>query len=114
MPNMLTNEDLRAIGLVVDEKVGGLETRMNARFDAVDKRFEAIDKRFEAIDKRFEAIDKRFDGIEEQVASVQEQANVIQERVEGIENRMLTFDGLERYEIGQTERYDRRYVRKTA
>ncbi len=44
------------------------ETKVNTRFDIVDKRFESIDKRFESIDKRFDdfeiRVNARFDGVE--------------------------------------------------
>jgi len=45
--------------------------------------------------------------------AMQETIDDIKKEVRGVESRMLTIEKLERYEVGMTERYDRRYVRQT-
>ena len=52
---MLFNATL--IGLViamVNTKIGKVESKMDARFDAVNTRFDAVNKRFDAINTRFD------------------------------------------------------------
>ena len=52
---MLFNATL--IGLVIayiNAKVGRVESRMDARFDAVNTRFDAVNTRFDAINTRFD------------------------------------------------------------
>jgi hypothetical protein len=62
--------------LGLDERVAGLEARMDCqvramldfradvghRFDAVDRRFELVDRRFEAVDRRFDTLERKIDG----------------------------------------------------
>jgi hypothetical protein len=61
------------------DRIGRIETRldalsaaMNARFEQVNERFDEVDERFEGVDRRFEEVDKRFEGIDKQFREVQE------------------------------------------
>jgi hypothetical protein len=44
-------------------------SRLEARFDAVDRRFDTIDRRFEAVDSKLEALESRLDAKLETVRS---------------------------------------------
>lgn len=52
----MTNEELQAIGQLLDTKLDALEGRMNRRFDAQDQRLDTQDRRFDAMDRRMEAM----------------------------------------------------------
>ena len=52
---MRTGDHLKAI----DDRLGRLDAKVEARFEQVDKRFEEVDKRFEQVDKRFDQIERR-------------------------------------------------------
>jgi hypothetical protein len=61
---MLFNATL--IGLVIayiNAKIGKVESRMDARFDAVDARFDSVNTRFDAVNGRFDSVNGRFDAI---------------------------------------------------
>jgi len=75
----MTTHDLAQIRTIVEETVGGAESRlqrsledgltrivleMNARFDGVAGQFEGIALRFDGVSAQFVAIDRRFDRIE--------------------------------------------------
>ena len=79
---MLTQDDLKAIGKVVDDSIE-----------------HALSDPQGVLNIKLDAMQEQFDGLEK--------------KVDGIESRMLTIERLERYEVGMTERYDRRYVRQT-
>ena len=55
---MLSDNDLQAIGAIVEERV---DKKLEPVLEAVQEGFEAVDRRFEAVDRRFEAVDRRFD-----------------------------------------------------
>lgn len=84
MSNMLTQDDLKAIGKVFEEKINDPQGVLNIKLDAMQEQIDSVEKKVDEVEK-----------------------NVI-----GVESQMLTIERLERYEIGLTERYDRRYVRK--
>ena len=86
---MLTNDDLQAIGKIVESKIEekvppmlkGLEGRVETKINDLEARMNV-----------------KFDAVQEQL--------------DGIENLMVTKYDLERWEVGLTERYDKRYVRQ--
>ena len=88
---MLTQEDLKAIGTIVETTVEKIVV--------------------EKIETLVPAIVEKAMTDPESVMNVKFDA--MQEQLDGIENNMLTLDKLERYEVGLTQRYDRRYVRKS-
>lgn len=102
---MLTPQDLEAIGHVVETKIGELvpkiiddrlndpEGILNVKLDAVQEQLGEIDSRLTRVEGRLETVDSRLNRFE---------------------NTMLTRHDLERWETGQTERYDARYVRRSA
>jgi tetrahydromethanopterin S-methyltransferase subunit G len=47
-----------------DDRIDGLERKVDEGFRHVDDRFALVDKRFEQVDKRFDEVDKRFDQID--------------------------------------------------
>ena len=66
----LTDNDLKKIGSVVDEKLESFAVLVKQGFDNNDMRFEQIDKRFEQVDKRFDQIDKRFKKTDDKIDSL--------------------------------------------
>lgn len=85
MPNMLTKEDLKQIGEIVEE--------------VVDRKFD------EKLNDPQGVMNVKLD-------AVQEQLEGMNARLMRVENTMLTHHDLERWEVGLRERYDRRYVRR--
>ncbi len=45
MNPMLTEEDLKAIGTIVEDKIDALEERVNLKFDAVQESLDSIENR---------------------------------------------------------------------
>lgn len=96
---MLTQDDLNAIGQLIDEKavkplqaldvkIDGLRTEMNTKFDGMQERFDGLQAE---MDTKFDAVQERFDEIE---------------------NKMITAHDLERRETDLAGRLDKRYVRQ--
>ena len=96
---MLTTEDLKAIGTIVETVV---ETTVEKIV------VEKIETLVPPIVEK--AVEKAMTDPE---SVINVKFDAIQEQLDGIENNMLTLDKLERYEVGLTQRYDRRYVRKS-
>lgn len=67
---MVTKRDLEDALRPIRADLQALDTKFEARFDALEPRFDAIDKRFESIDARFDANDKRFDALDTKIESV--------------------------------------------
>jgi len=65
-----------------DDRIDGLELKVDEGFRQVDRRFEQVDKRFEQVDKRFEQLDSRLDRIEKAMG----------ERFIGFESRLQSLD----------------------
>src|SRR6476619_6392176 len=59
--DVTTNQQLWAVDERMAARIHRMETRFNARFEAVDARFDRMETRFNA---RFEGIDARFDTME--------------------------------------------------
>lgn len=59
-----------------DDRIEGLERKVEEGFNHVDRRFEQIDKRFEQIDKRFDRVEHemstRFNAFEVRLGSLEE------------------------------------------
>jgi hypothetical protein len=94
---MLFNATL--IGLVmayINAKIGKVESRFDARFDAVDARFDAVDARFDAVDARFESVNVRFD-------SVNVRFDAVNRRFDGIDRRFDDMRDLWRAELRRVE-----------
>lgn len=66
---MLTQEDLKNIGELIDIKLTFLENRIDAKMDA---RFAAMDMHFSAIETRLDTFENRFDALEESVSALSE------------------------------------------
>src|SRR5688572_21668874 len=59
---MLSNDDLQAIGAIVDEKLDQkLDEKLEPVLEAVREGFDSVDRRFEAVDRRFEAMARETD-----------------------------------------------------
>lgn len=60
--DMLTKEDLRQIGELMDDKLGNMvEQTLFPKFDEIDAKFEKIDVRFEKLEAKVDALpDKNF------------------------------------------------------
>jgi hypothetical protein len=52
-----------------DDRIDGLELKVEEGFRHVDRRFEQVDKRFEQVDKRFEQVDSRLERIEQEMST---------------------------------------------
>ena len=50
--------------LAISARVDGLESAMNARFDAVEKRLDGVEKRLDGVEKHLDMLDQRFDRLE--------------------------------------------------
>ena len=74
---MLTANDLKKIGDVVDEKLTDVMDVVRAGFEANDEQFRRIDERFDLVDRKFDAVDRRFDRLEGKVSAL---TNVLQEK----------------------------------
>jgi hypothetical protein len=62
---MLSNEDLHAIGAIVDEKIKAnndvqTEKILDTVLSVVKEGFDGVDEKFAAIDRKFEAVDGQF------------------------------------------------------
>jgi tetrahydromethanopterin S-methyltransferase subunit G len=86
----------------IDDRLDGLENKVDRgfaavdqRFDAVDRRFEAVDRRFDAVDMRLDAMDKRFDGMETQFGLLADDVRKIGASVERLTG-YITRDELKR------------------
>jgi hypothetical protein len=86
---MLFNATL--IGLVIayiNAKIGKVESKMDARFDAVNMRFDGVNTRFEGVNARFDAIDRRFDDMRDLWrAELRRVEEVLDARLKHIEER---------------------------
>ena len=90
---MLTPQDLESIGRLFEEKISLPDSILNVKLDAVQERLGDIEARLTRVEDRLDTVDNR---------------------LTRVENTMLTRHDLERWETGQTERYDTRYVRRPA
>ena len=86
---MLFNATL--IGLVIayiNAKIGKVESRMDARFDAVNARFDSVNTRFDSVNGRFDAINTRFDDMRDLWrAELRRVEEVLDARLKHIEER---------------------------
>jgi hypothetical protein len=86
---MLFNATL--IGLVIayiNAKIGKVESKMDARFDAVNTRFDAVNTRFDAVNTRFDAVNARFDDMRDLWrAELRRVEEVLDARLKHIEER---------------------------
>ncbi len=64
MSDMLTPEDLKAIGQVVEEKVDELA-------ETVQKGFSEMEERFNGVDRRFTSVEARLDKVETSLTTVE-------------------------------------------
>jgi tetrahydromethanopterin S-methyltransferase subunit G len=91
----LTQEDLSAIGEIVerklDERLSPFEATVArgfadvyARFDAVDERFASIDSRLDAADSRLGRLEGRFDSLALDVGEVKTRLSRVEQRLDGL------------------------------
>ena len=92
---MLTKDDLLAIGQVIEERVPAIVGKV------VDER----------LNDPQGILNIKLDAMQEQLEGVEAKVDRLEVKVDSVENRMVTLEKLERYEVGQTERYDKRYAR---
>ena len=55
---MLTQDDLRAIGKIIDTKLGSLDTKLTKRIDSLDNK---INRGFKSVDRKLDVIINYFD-----------------------------------------------------
>jgi len=61
---------------------GGVNARIDARFDSVDSRFDAVDARFDSVDARFDAVDARFDAVDTKIDAVDKRVDAVDRRID--------------------------------
>ena len=71
-----------------DDRIDGLERKVDEGFRHVDKRFEQIDKRFEQVDKRFERLE---DELKAQRRDFNMRFEAIDDRMHGFNRTLMTF-----------------------
>ncbi|MDE0133317.1 MAG: hypothetical protein OXH86_07235 [Acidimicrobiaceae bacterium] len=67
---------------------GGVNARIDARFDSVDSRFDAVDARFDSVDARFDAVDARFDAVDARFDAVDTKIDAVDKRVDAVDRRI--------------------------
>jgi archaellum component FlaC len=85
---MLTNEDLKAIGRIVEEKN--------------DEVLEAVNKGFQGVQDQLNGMQGQINGMQGQINGMQGQINGIDSRLQFVESNMVTKDFLER-RLGKTD-----------
>jgi hypothetical protein len=68
-------------------RIGALETRADRFETKVLARFDAMDERFDAMDERFDAMDVRFDTVELRLGVVESRLGAIASRLASVERR---------------------------
>jgi hypothetical protein len=56
-------------------------SRIEPRFDAIDRRFDSVDSRFDAIDSKFDAVDSRFDVVDSKLEALENRVDAKLERL---------------------------------
>ena len=78
---MLTQEDLKNIGELIDIKLTFLENRieakMNARFDAIEARLDSIEARLDSLEARVDSLEETVNALSESVEEVRCTVNVL-------------------------------------
>ncbi|HWZ66139.1 MAG TPA: hypothetical protein VNX65_05120 [Patescibacteria group bacterium] len=99
---------------LISGSVAGLEHRMNARFEAVDKRFDAMDRRFDAADERAGRIENRLAHIESDIATIKDRLRAIEGEIKAQRNdTKYVLNGLAKanHHIAQLEaKFDKYYL----
>ena len=77
----LTQEDILAIGQLLDTKLEPI----NERLDKVDERFDKVDERFDKVDERFNKVEKQIRRTERNLkAEIVESENLILQEVDDV------------------------------
>jgi tetrahydromethanopterin S-methyltransferase subunit G len=80
-----------------DDRIDGLERKVDEGFRHVDQRFEQVDKRFEQVDKRFEQMDKRFEKVEGELQGLRTDLksgfDLIHDRLHSFQRTLILFCG---------------------
>lgn len=78
---------LDAVIALVREDVAGLERRLGARLDAMDRRLDAMDQRFDAVDGRLDAMDRRFDAVDGRLDAIDRRFDAVDGRLDAMDRR---------------------------
>jgi hypothetical protein len=73
-----------------DDRIDGLERKVDEGFRHVDQRFEQVDKRFEQVDKRFEKVEVELQGLR---ADTKSGFDLINGRLESFQRTLILFCG---------------------
>ncbi|MCW8349380.1 hypothetical protein MD535_25750 [Vibrio sp. ZSDZ65] len=49
---------------LLESRFDNINTKVDTKFEAMEKRFEQVDKRFEQVDKRFDKLEGKFDRLQ--------------------------------------------------
>lgn len=87
---MTDQELLCAISDLMDQKLLGVDRKIDSLSDSVDKRFEAMDQKIDrlsdSVDKRFETMDQRLQSVDDRLKRIElTQENDILPRLQNIE-----------------------------
>lgn len=85
---MLTQEDLKNIGELIDIKLTFLENRidakMDARFAGMDMHFSAIETRLDTLENRLDSLENRFNALEARFDALEESVSALSESLEEV------------------------------
>ena len=99
----MTDEEIRRLGQLLDEKLSGLDQR----FDKVDQQFEKVDQRFNKVDQRFDDLHRHFDTVAEnlvgQIQQVAEGVVLANERLDRVESGLDLFEQHTTAEFGEVK-----------
>jgi tetrahydromethanopterin S-methyltransferase subunit G len=73
-----------------DDRIDGLERKVDEGFRHVDQRFEQVDKRFEQMDKRFEKVEGELQGLRTDMKSG---FDLIHDRLHSFQRTLILFCG---------------------
>ena len=68
--NMLDQNDLMAIGALMDGKLQKLEASMDAKLQKIDAKVERLDKKVESLDKKVESLDKKVESLDSRMTTL--------------------------------------------
>ncbi len=72
----------------LETRADRFETKVLARFDAMDERFDAMDERFDAMDVRFDAMDVRLDAMGVRFDAMDVRFDKMDVRFDAVESRL--------------------------
>ncbi len=72
----------------IRQSIRGLESRLGARFDALEARFDALEARFSALEARLTAVETRLTALETRLTALVARVTALETRVSALETRV--------------------------